>query len=204
MPNGTTTLNGDSAPDESPVLVNGFTITGGADFYFSASGLESNDPRTYMYPLYGPGGNSFNLASNIQGVENGIANITVPLDALVGVFLTSTAPNFNPAPGPLDFSALASQNYLSLSPELQQPFFIGTGQTSSGIQQQVIAPAGASELYLGVMDTGGWYNNVGSFTVNVSAIPEPNMAAATALVLAVLGGCRLCSRKHHRGVEARH
>ena len=194
MPNGTVSDSGDSAPAESPVLATGITIAGGADYYFSATGAESNDQNLGLYPLYGPDGNVSSSASH-QTPENSMANLIVPLDALVGVFLTSTQPNLNPAPGPLDFYTTSSLNYLSLLPALQQPFYIGSGQTSSGIEQQVIAPAGATRLYLGVMDVSGWYNNVGSFTVNISAVPEPNMAGATAIVLAVLGIFSIINRK---------
>ena len=198
MPNGTTTPGGDSVPAESPVLVTGITITGGAAYTFSASGGVSVDPRLNLYPLSGPDGEAIDPASNINGAENGIANITVPLDALIGVFLGSTQPSLNPAPSALDFSTLASQNYLTLSPLLQQPFFIGDGLTSSGIVQQVIAPAGATRLYLGMMDPGGYYNNVGSFTVETPAVPvpEPNMAGAAAILLVAFGVCSRGARKN--------
>jgi hypothetical protein len=195
MPNGSTSIGGDSAPAESPTLVTGISIVGGTGYSFSASGGVSVDPRLYLYPLTGPDGNASDPTTHIAGVENGIANVTVPLEALVGVFIGSTPPNLNPAPGPLDFTTLASQDYLSLSPELQQPFFIGDGLTSSGIVQQVIAPAGATQLYLGMMDPQGYYNNVGSFTVEVSAVPEPNMAGTAAIILAALGVCTRGSRK---------
>jgi len=195
MPNGTISVGGDSAPAESPVLVTGVTLSGGSDLYFFASGAVSVDPRLNLYPLTGPAG-SQDPTMHANGVENGIANVTVPLDSLIGVFLGPTQPNLNPAPGALDFTTLASQNYLSLSPELQQPFYIGAGQTSSGIEQQLIVPAGATRLYLGMMDPEGYYNNVGSFSVNVSAVPEPNMAGVTAILLAALGVCGIGKRKN--------
>jgi len=189
MPSGTTAPGGDSAPAESPVLITGVPVTGGADFYFSASGAVSVDPDQGLYPLHGPDGEASDINSYSPAPINGIANVNVPLEGLIGVFLSATQPNLNPAPPSLDFSSPASQNYLSLSPELQQPFFIGDGLTSSGIQQQVIAPAGATRLYLGIMDPEGYFNNVGSFTVNVSAVPEPNMAFAAAIVMSALGIC---------------
>jgi hypothetical protein len=183
------------------VLVTGITITGGGAYTFSASGGVSVDPRLNLYPLTGPDGAGFDPASNVYGAENGIANVTVPLNALIGVFLGPTQPSLNPAPGALDFSTSASQNYLSLLPELQQPFFIGDGLTSSGIVQQVIAPAGSTRLYLGMMDPGGYYNNVGSFTVQTPAVPVPetNMAGAAAILLAALG---VCSRGNPKNVPA--
>jgi hypothetical protein len=187
MPNGTTSAGGDSAPAESPTSVTGVTITGGVYLYFSASGAVSVDPDLSLYPLTGPIGATSDPTMHLNGTENGIANVNVPLDALIGIFLGPTQPNLNPAPNPLDFYTTTSLNYLSLSPALQQPFYIGAGQTVSGVEQQVVVPAGATRLYLGMMDPGGYFNDVGSFSVNVSAVPEPNMAGAAAIVLAALG-----------------
>jgi len=52
---------------------------------------------------------------------------------------------------------------------LHQPFYIGTGKTSSGITKSIISPSGASQLLLGVLDFGGQNNdNSGFFTVTVS------------------------------------
>lgn len=187
MPNGTTSAPGDSAPAESPTLVTGVAITGGVNLYFSASGGVSVDPRLNLYPLTGPVGWISDPTAHANGTENDIANVTVPLEALIGVFLGPTQPNLNPAPNALDFFTTTSLNYLSLSPALQQPFYIGDGQTASGIEQQVVVPAGATRLYLGMMDPGGYNNDVGSFSVNVSAVPEPNMAGVAAILLAVLG-----------------
>ena len=55
-----------------------------------------------------------------------------------------------------------------LAPGLKQPFFIGDGLTKSGAIQQVIAPTGATRLFLGVMDEYAWFDNEGSFTVQVA------------------------------------
>jgi hypothetical protein len=67
----------------------------------------------------------------------------------------------------LDFVSPASRNYLTLSPLLQQLFFIGNGLTSTSATQHVVVPAGATRLYLGTLDVGGWNNNPGSFLVTV-------------------------------------
>jgi len=69
----------------------------------------------------------------------------------------------------LDFTTPAGRDYTVLSPALKQPFFIGDGLTSSGAVQRVIAPAGATRLFLGTMDNYEWNNNEGSFDVTVSS-----------------------------------
>jgi hypothetical protein len=195
MPNGSTASIVDSAPAESPVLVAGLTITGGVVYTFSASGLVANDPT---YPSYGPDGWTTNITTHYinyttSSSQNGIANISAPFDALIGIFLGPSQPNLNPTPDALDFSTSASQNYLTLSPELQQPFYIGDGLTSSEIVQQVIAPAGATRLFLGTMDSQGWSNNPGSFTVEI--VPEPGTVSIVVIGLAAWRFCRKGNRR---------
>jgi len=171
MPNGSTASSGDVAPNQSPVLWAG-GVTPGVFYSVSASGAVGNDPS---FPLSGPDGDASTITPHLAGAENGIASVTVPLNCLIGLFLGAGQPNLNPAPAALDFTTSASRDYLTLSPALQQPFFIGNGLTSLNAIQQIVAPAGATRLYLGTMDGDGWYNNPGSFTVTV--VPEPNVLA---------------------------
>jgi hypothetical protein len=65
---------------------------------------------------------------------------------------------------------------------LQQSFFIGDGLTGTGVGsvQTFIAPEGATRLFLGSMDGGGWYNNVGSFKVVVETAPVPESTTTVA------------------------
>jgi hypothetical protein len=57
-----------------------------------------------------------------------------------------------------------------LAPGLKQIFFIGDGLTGtgSGSIQTFHIPAGATRLFLGTMDSYGWSNNSGSFTVDLN------------------------------------
>jgi hypothetical protein len=71
------------------------------------------------------------------------------------------------------FENAADCDFLSLAPLLQQPFFIGDGQTSQDVIQQFIAPAGATRLFLGVMDNYQWSNNTGSFNVKIGVVGVP-------------------------------
>lgn len=171
MPPGSTASITDVAPAQSPVQILGLPIIPGLTLTFQATGLVTDRPAA---PFFGPDGDDSRLRLHLTGAENGIANVIAPIDALMGVFLGPDQPNLTPAPGALDFGTPASRDYLTLFPALKQVFFIGDGLTSGGVQQQVIVPAGATRLFLGPMDAVEWSNNVGSFTVQVSAvIPEP-------------------------------
>lgn len=186
MPDGTPSLFGDAAPAQSPVLVPNLCLRAGSSLTFSAAGGVSNDPNLVMYPLVGPEGHLTSVTQHSMGPENGISNIFAPYNALVGVFLSAAQPNLAPAPPMLNFSTPAPRNYLTLSPLLQQVFFIGNGITSTSVTQHVVVPAGATRLYLGTMDVGAWNNNPGSFEVTVfdpcpTAITTPAWGQVKAL-----------------------
>jgi hypothetical protein len=114
---------------------------------------------------------------------------------LAGVFLTNAVPS-TPAPASLDFSSTSlGRSFTELAPLLYQTFYIGDGRTGdgSGDVQTFIVPAGATRLFLGIVDgsyfVGGpdyYDNNDGSFVASfaVNAVPEINPAAfSTALPL---------------------
>lgn len=163
MTNGATARRGDSAPEESPVCLTATVIEGRATYEFSVSG-EANHGATL--PFSPPDGED--LISHYLGAENGIADLTAPFASLVGVFLGSEQPDQTPAPASLDFRNPADRDYEVLAPALRQPFFIGDGRMNSGGVQQVIAPIGATRLFLGVMDQYQWSDNEGVFTVQVT------------------------------------
>ena len=188
MPDGTTVPGGDSAPAESPVFA--FNVAGGQNLTFSVTGAVAQGPGDPL--IWTPDGNtSYGITGTVAGGANNIAGLTGPIDALLGVFLNDSLPTANPTPASLDFSSAASRDYLTLSPALQQPFFIGDGLTSSLAVQQIIAPTGATRLYLGVLDSDGWFNNIGSY--NVTVAPEPGCAGL--LILGCLLGIVRRSRK---------
>ena len=191
MTNGATGRRGDSAPEQSPVPVTGMTIEGGATYMFSASGSANHGSTLPFFPPDGE-----DLISHYLGAENGIADITAPFVSLIGVFLGPNSPDQDPAPRPLDFRNQADRDYLALAPALKQPFFIGDGVTSSGDPQQVLAPAGATRLFLGIMDQYNWSDNEGSFTVQVARVassaavrlslrPAPNPTAEDAAAVPI-------------------
>jgi len=181
-----------TAPGQSPVLVSGISISPGAAYSFSGSGATGNDP---IMPQYGLDGNLNDIAPHAAGAQNGIAGLTAPVDALIGIFLGPGEPDLGVTPPALDFTSSASRVYLTLYPALQQPFFIGDGLTSQAVIQQVVAPAGATRLYLGTMDGVDWSNNTGAFTVEVEVVPEPGVASLASISLLSLWCCR---RRHSK------
>lgn len=182
-PPGTTAIDSDAAPAQSPAQAFGLDLSAGAVLRFpSVTGAVGFAPGRAS----GPEG-SF-VGGN--GPENGISGVTAPFESLLGVFLGPENPVGLAPPGSLSFATAASRDYLTLAPVLRQVFFIGDGRTSSGVVQEVVVPAGATRFYLAVHDGSGWYNNVGAFTVSVTStavVPEPSTVALLAAGLGVVG-----------------
>ncbi len=199
MPPGSVASQTDVAPTQSPTQVIGLPIVFGTALTFSASGLVSNGQCGPPFcPFFGPDGgikpDDFPLFHG-TGAENGISNLGSPINALVGVFLDANAPNFSSPPPALDFNSVLNQNFLALSPRVQQVFFIGDGLANESIVQQVIIPFGAARLFLGTADGCCWSDNQGSFTVHIAQVPEPSMVVLLAIGL----GCLLVRRSSGAG-----
>ena len=123
--------------------------------------------------------------------------------ALFGVFTDGT---FGTAPARLNFSG--NHSFLSLTPLINQSFFVGDGLTGtgSGTIQQFLVPDGATTLYLGFDDAynnglflpfvgapSSYDDNSGSLTAayNVTvtaAVPEPGTFALLGTGLLPLAG----------------
>jgi len=169
----------DLAPAQSPVFVG--NVVPGSLITWSATGGVSNYSPPDPADIAGPKGDPTLILSHFNGAENGISDITVPVNALLGVFLGDSQPSVNPAPGASDFTLQADRNYTVLYPALQQVFYMGAGSTDTGIPQTVVAPQGATRLFLGTMDGYQWADNYGSFDVTVNdprpdhhPVPEPS------------------------------
>lgn len=116
-------------------------------------------------PFYGPGGNGVS-GSNLTSF-GGISGYTGPQGPLVGVFLDNSIPNSGPAPATLDFTPGGiGIDFLSLSPDLGQIFYIGDGITSGGDFQSFVAPSGATRAFFGIPDGFGFVGAPGAYDDN--------------------------------------
>jgi hypothetical protein len=167
-----------TAPANSPIPigVNGGDVLTFSNVVDSSGGVSvdgSNFDTTPDAGVFYPDEYAFS-----PGSFNGISLAHLPADALVGVFVAAGGPS-GTAPAALDFTGLGGYSFVTLSPALDQLFFIGDGLTGTGTGsvQGFIAPAGAATLYLAVADSlGSSVGNVGYINANVndsSSTPEP-------------------------------
>ncbi len=150
-------VKGDTAPAQSPVLVQLQDIAPGDSLVFNAKGQTdfnggATDPNADLADGSGFYG---------EGADDAISGCNYPLNALVGVFLDDNtpvpvSPDPRPTPTPpasLDFTSNnaggsayqavpGGTDYTTLEPQLRQLFFIGNGRTSGGTPQHVVVPRG--------------------------------------------------------------
>ncbi|MDA7667633.1 PA14 domain-containing protein [bacterium] len=164
MPDGADGLGGDSAPDHSPVIVPGLALEEGVRLQFKATGAVGRAPG---YSGKSPDGS----AGTNRRATNGISQSLAPFESLIGVFLGPEEPHLNKAPVGLEFADATDLDYQTIQPHLKQVFFIGDGLDRSGSAQTIVAPTGATRLFLGMMDSSSWHNNVGEFAVSIESFP---------------------------------
>ncbi|HYB99770.1 MAG TPA: hypothetical protein VEC57_11630 [Candidatus Limnocylindrales bacterium] len=203
---GYSCCSGDSVPGQSPVQVTAIDIDACARLSFAVSGKVSYVPSSPMGD--NPDGDeAFSMTNYGDGIS---APANIRANALVGVFLGEEAPTGQTTPAQLDFGA--GLDFHSIAPAVGQIFFIGDGLTSdtnagmdNGVEQTFTVPPDATRLFLGTADGTGWFNNSGSFTVDVASTPEespfecgdpadpPGVTATDALlVLRAAVGSALC------------
>lgn len=180
----------DSAPDQSPI--GPISVTPGQILTWSATGQVGHPGN-----LADPDGKPLEIiTSRSIGGNNNMSDIIAPICSLLGVFLGPNQPDSNPPmPATFDFSDPATRQYVSVAPELQQVFFMGDGLGIGGVQQGIFVPAGATRLYLGVMDGYGWANNFGSFEVT---LPVPDGASSLALLSGAVALLAMFPRKYRK------
>jgi hypothetical protein len=172
MPDGTDAGWSDVAPQYSPILVSDITLQAGGWVEFSnVSGAVNNVPWGPGFP---PDGDTTAIVHHsdgggINGPQFSKSDIITPINSLLGVFLDDAVPSGS-APGTLDFTSPPARDFVELSPELKQVFFIGDGLTSTGVRQRIRIPAGATRLFLGTMDAYQWSSNWGLFTCRIDVV----------------------------------
>jgi hypothetical protein len=173
MPAGSSNIGGDDTSNATPYQASSIPVTPGTWITLTGlSGTTTVSPGsipntgpggTTSYPVYH--GQSWNNAPDLPASENGIADALMDEDATAGVFLTASAPNLSTAPATQDWTQSSLNNkaaYTNL--QVQQPFMIGTGQTTGGTTKQFLVPPGATRLFLGIWDGYEYYNNSGTLT----------------------------------------
>jgi Flp pilus assembly protein TadG len=180
-PSGGTTSWGESYASPVQMSIN---VTPGATITLSNVTGQGNNDFTESAE-YDATGNADGYQANYDdaasgGVsEHGIADVTMPINSVNAVFLGSSVPDSNTAPPILDFSTQAERDYTAgtnnseatggtFAPQLQQVFYVGNGVTSTGQQESIVVPTGATRMFLGTMDGWEWSNNSGGFTVTIT------------------------------------
>lgn len=160
----------------------------------AATGLISYFNGFGAPPLYGPRGDLQALSG--LTAFGGIGPYNGPQGGLVGVFLSDVVPD-----GQLGGGAPPGGLGLDLrllTPELRQVFYIGDGRTAGGDFKIMIAPAGATRLFLGIADgfvfsgaPGAYDDDDGLFRISlaVNAPPVPEPASGILMLLGLWATC---------------
>ena len=158
-------------------------------------------------------GNGVNI--NSLGSISGVLDTNDRTLALMGVF-TSANPATGAAPARIDFSG--NHAFASLTPLLNQSFFIGDGLTGtgSGATQQFFVPNGAAFLQLGyadafvssntafVGDPSAYGDNHGTLSGNyrIAAVSAPEPGALPLLATGLLSLAGVVAVRRRRGSAA--
>jgi hypothetical protein len=211
---GTVSYNNVDAPTQYLGQYNG--PDGGAvlfaDANFPSNFLTTSSPPGLISPSEGSPTTFYVDMDPFGGISGMTLFESTPADRrvmfLAGVFLTD-APPAAPAPASLDFSSTAiGRSFTTLSPLLQQTFYIGDGLTGegSGSTQSFLVPDGATRLFLGIVDgsyfVGGpdyYDNNAGTFsaTFEVNTVPEIDPHSSVSAVSLLVAALALVERRRH-------
>lgn len=189
---------GQTGPAATPGVGGGtpapfIAVTGGGTI--TVSYISSLVDINGGFGFNGPDG--YQILPTITIPYNGLSAISYTNDAaLWGTFLNDEPPSGSPPPS---LSFVGNTSFASLSPQLKQVFFIGDGltETGAGTRQLFLAPIGATRLYIGLADSPGGFaidappghygDNIGSWNVRVTAVPEPDIHALLVAGMLAMG-----------------
>jgi Domain of unknown function DUF11/Bacterial Ig-like domain (group 2)/Divergent InlB B-repeat domain len=180
LPSGVTSIVFNSVTGS---ITTGCASTAGCILLNNGTGNNANDPD---------GIGAVPAISSNTGTSS-ISGMMAPgAGYLVGLFVPAGGPA-GVAPTALDFTSSGlGTSFTSLSPQLDQVFFIGDGLTGdgTGTQQTFNIPTGAGQLWLGISDAGGYVgapgaygDNLGTYTVGLS-VNAPGSSAVTVTEIA--------------------
>ncbi len=175
LPSGATSVAFNSVTGS---ITTGCASTEGCIVLNNGTGNNANDPD---------GVGAAPATSSNTGTSS-ISGLTAPgAGYLVGLFVPAGGPA-GAAPAALDFTSSGlGTSFTSLSPQLDQVFFIGDGLTGNGTgtQQTFNIPTGAGQLWLGISDAGGYVgapgaygDNLGTYTVGFT-VNAPSSSTVT-------------------------
>ncbi len=165
-----------------PVQVDGLEFGAGVPVTVSASGIIVETPGGIGHTADG-----LSVQCTVSAFGN-IAGLSTAGTLARGVFLGGV---FLDMDGDVDQIpaglTMADSAFTTLSPQLNQPFFIGDGVSTEGIVQEFFPPPGATRLFLGIVDAADcngiptkYDDNSGELEVTVSGAAKPASAARSA------------------------
>jgi Flp pilus assembly protein TadG len=161
-----------SIPEDSDnVASNHGYLTGDAPTYY-ATGSDNGSYAYYSDDAANP--SLPQGTKTTSGSEHGVSNIIAPINSVVGVFLdkdgSTEGADDETAPTGTDYSVESNRDYTTAEPKLNQSFYVGDGQTSSGEQQTIVVPNNTYALFLGTMDGHEWSNNIGGYHATITQL----------------------------------
>lgn len=175
-----TPLSWDNVPEQSPALMP-IPVQGGLVLWIRANGLVTVEGDDLL--RHGPDGNELNYPGRRE--SNGMSPVvSAPSRALMGVFLGNDRPDESPAPEGRDYGfgdtgsmAYGARNEEERRPLLKQVFYIGDGRREFGGNQHIIAPEGATRLFLGTMGVCCWELGMGEYYASITFQEPPAQSA---------------------------
>jgi hypothetical protein len=201
VPGGTTSFTVSDVTGSQTVsgFPSGAISLNGGSGHNDADGVSTG----YSGPTISPNGSGYSF----MGSDGSISGIEAPgAGYLVGLFVPSGGPT-GTAPATLDF-VTSGTSFTSLSPLLDQVFYIGDGLTGDGTGnvQTFNIPSGAGKLYLGISDASGFDGSPGAYGDNsgsfsgalgfASSVPEPSGAVLLAIGGIAVAAVAIRTRRH--------